>query len=324
MKYPKVSFILPIYNVEQYLDECIKSIISQEYDNKEIILVDDGSTDKSGEICDRYSTEYSYINTVHIPNGGLSNARNTGLKYANGDYVLFVDSDDYIEGDVLTSIVSTAVSYNADVVFLEAQKVFSDGRVLALGDGITSQINGLPKDEVLGIMSECSKYCASACTKLIKKEIFDIPEMLFESGIYSEDVDWTFKLIKNAKTFAYCPDMYYNYRQGRADSITHTNADKRLADLYNILKKWYDQSSNLSGNLKHYVLSNVAYEYTMVMYLYDLCGKVAKNEYKSKIKSNLHILKYRTEKKYKLIYTLSKIFGIDLVSKLLLCYLKFR
>ena len=86
-KKPKLSIIAAVYNLEKYLPRCLDALVNQTLEEIEILCVDDGSIDKSGEFCDRYSAEYSYINTVHIPNGGLSNARNTGLKYANGDYV---------------------------------------------------------------------------------------------------------------------------------------------------------------------------------------------------------------------------------------------
>ena len=94
---PKISFIIPVYNTERYLETCINSIINQEYYNYEIILVDDGSKDGSGEICDTFSREYANIKTIHQKNGGSSEARNTGIKNSVGEYLLFVDSDDFIE-----------------------------------------------------------------------------------------------------------------------------------------------------------------------------------------------------------------------------------
>lgn len=118
-----ISFIVPVYNVEKYLDTCITSIVDQKYKDYEIILVDDGSTDSSPKICDRYEHQHSFIKTIHKENGGLSDARNYGIKAAKGEYILFVDSDDYIAPDAVENIVNTLKSEknDIDVMFLEAK-----------------------------------------------------------------------------------------------------------------------------------------------------------------------------------------------------------
>ena len=122
-----ISVIIPVYNVEKYLRECIDSVLNQSYQNLEIILVDDGSTDSSGEICDEYEKQDIRIRVIHQKNQGLSGARNTGFQNANGEYVYFLDSDDWIVPEAIKCLVKRAEEESADVVFFEAFS-FEDGK----------------------------------------------------------------------------------------------------------------------------------------------------------------------------------------------------
>lgn len=320
-----VSFIVPVYNVEDYLRECIDSIVSQIEDNAEIILVDDGSKDSSGLICDEYKDKYDYVRVIHQQNAGLSGARNAGIQMACGEYVLFVDSDDYIEPGVLTSILEYAKKYESDVMFLEAQKVFPDGSKSVLGDGITQEgVNGKTKDEVLAFLATCPKYAASACTKLIKKSIFNDDTLLFQKGLLSEDIDWTFKLINCADSFSYCPKMYYNYRQSREGSITSSNASKRVEDLCNIIEKWNNFAGEKTGVEKTFILSQLAYEYPILLYLYSKLSSKEKQALKKRICSLKRLLKCRGGLKYSITSFLCNVLGIGFTSKLIGLYMKIR
>lgn len=115
MSSPLISVIVPVYNCEKYIDDCIQSIITQSYSPLEIILINDGSTDESALICDKYSSEYSYIETIHKLNGGVSTARNVGLENANGEYVMFVDGDDMLESNAIETLLTTLKSTKADI-----------------------------------------------------------------------------------------------------------------------------------------------------------------------------------------------------------------
>lgn len=121
-----ISIIVPVYNVEKYLKECIDSVISQTYKNLEIILVDDGSTDKSGEICDEYSKKDSRIKVIHKENGGLSDARNVALDIAKGEYIGFVDSDDYVEKDMFETLYKLAEEHNTEISSISFYKTLEN------------------------------------------------------------------------------------------------------------------------------------------------------------------------------------------------------
>lgn len=326
MKNPKVSIIIPVYNVEKYLEECVESILTQDYENKEIVLVNDGSTDSSPSLCDKFAEENECVKVVHKENCGLSMARNTGIEHATGDYILFVDSDDFVESNSLDKIMETAIENDADVVFLEAQKVFSDGAKQPLGDGINKTcVNGKSKIEVLRHLSQCNKYPAAAWSKLIKKNLFDENhDLLFEKGLLSEDLDWAFKLILSAKTFGCCDVMYYNYRQGRTDSITNSLKLKNLTDVVYIMKKWIDLSKGFDEVGKKFVLSELAYEYPIVTYIYASVKDEGKKSYLKELKDMSWLLNYREGKKYKIVKLFISILGVQITGKVLRRYLILR
>ena len=127
-----ISIIIPVYNVSKYLDKCVKSILLQTYSNLEIILVNDGSTDGSGVLCDELKKTDKRICVIHKPNGGLSDARNAGLDIATGDYIGFVDSDDYVEPDMFQILLENAMKYDADVSGCRYAEVYEDGNRIAI------------------------------------------------------------------------------------------------------------------------------------------------------------------------------------------------
>lgn len=125
----KISVIVPVYNVEKYLSQCLDSIIHQTYKNLEIILVDDGSTDSSGLICDNYSQKDKRIKIIHKCQGGLSDARNAGLKIATGEYISFIDSDDFIDKNMYSILINNTQKYNSDIVWFNYYNYYSKGYV---------------------------------------------------------------------------------------------------------------------------------------------------------------------------------------------------
>ena len=132
---PKISIIIPVYNVEPYLRRCIDSVLEQTMQDYEIVVVNDGSTDNSGSICDQYANQYDQIRVIHKQNGGLSDARNTGIKAATGDYILFLDSDDYLDTDALEKLW-TGVNKNVDIIIGGYKKIYQDYMLLFQCDGI--------------------------------------------------------------------------------------------------------------------------------------------------------------------------------------------
>lgn len=224
-KTPDISVIIPVYNTADYLAECLSSVAEQSFDNYEIILVNDGSTDKSQTIIDDYVYRYSdRIRAFTIPNGGLGNARNYGIGKARGKYLAFVDSDDFIHKDMLKKMYEAAQQHTADCVMSD-YIAFWDG-----GKQEYVRSVELPNAGRLDIMKYSAKYgTVNACTKLVARELFDV--VRFPAGFY-EDLATTPILLSWAKNVCYLHEGLYFYRQ-RPGSITSIKSgDKRLLDCY--------------------------------------------------------------------------------------------
>lgn len=313
-----ISFVIPVYNVEKYLSDCLESILNQDCRDYEILLVDDGSTDSSGNICEEYAGKYSNISVIHQKNGGLSEARNTGIKNAKGKYILFVDSDDYIGKGSLKEIVSYCdeLGKDIDVMFLEAYKVFPDYTVEPLGDGyVECKINGKSKQEVMQHLCSLPKYPGSACTKLVRRDLIIQNSIYFESGLLSEDLDWTIRLLKSAKKFGYCPVKYYFYRQCRFGSITNSVSKKNVSDLLYILEKWSDK--NQTRPYQNEINAFMAYEYMVTLYNYGALKKESKKELEDRIKRIRWIIYKGKTRKTKIIAFLIRLLGVNMTAYLL-------
>ena len=204
-KDPLVSVIVPAYNVARYVEKCINSLTEQTYRKLEIIVVDDGATDNSGEICDELAKHDKRITVYHKMNGGLSRARNFGIKKATGKYICLVDSDDYVEKDFVRKLVYKAEIKNADIVVCSYNEKFLLARMMT---GEDAAIRLLTKQENVDIV---------AWNKMYRRELFD--KIQYPEGENYEDTLTTYKLYAEAKNVAYIGDSLYEYVE-RDDSIT--------------------------------------------------------------------------------------------------------
>ena len=219
MEKPRFSIIVPVYNVKEYLKECMESLISQTFLNYEIILIDDGSTDGSSDLCDLYKGKKTHV--IHQHNNGLSAARNEGIKNASGDYLLFVDSDDYISINALEKFSDVLEIYPVDILYARAYRLFTDGRVKPKKEVFFETkvpINGIKYYEEavkMGAMSACAPF--SIC----KREWFIKNNLFFESGILHEDELWAPRAFYMANSVLGLNDFFY-YHRIREGSITQT------------------------------------------------------------------------------------------------------
>lgn len=209
---PLVSVIIPVYKVEAYLDRCVSSVLNQTYKNIEIILVDDGSPDNCGVMCDNYQDKDNRIKVVHKVNGGLSSARNAGISIAKGDYLSFVDSDDWISLDMIEHMVSCAYNNKADIV--SVSYILTDNENQQVPNN--QDISVYNREEALeyfldvGMKSRVSDY--PVCIKLIKKSLFNGVE--FPVGTLYEDYTTNIQLIKKVNTYVKSSKICYFYFQG--------------------------------------------------------------------------------------------------------------
>jgi len=216
-----VSIVIPVYNVEQYLNECVDSVIQQTYKNIEIILVDDASPDNCPRICDEYVEKDSRIRVIHKPNGGLSDARNAGLAIAKGEYIYFLDSDDYIEADAIEALIKETAHYSADVVFFDAS-VFSDTQIsnylvdFYMRRGLYA--NPLKGIDMLEQLLRYNEYRSAVPLLFIRRDILIKNNLSFYKGILYEDELFTFMLFLQSKVVVHLAEPLYN-RRVRENSI---------------------------------------------------------------------------------------------------------
>lgn len=228
-----ISVIVPVYNVELYLKDCVESLLNQTYKNLEIILVDDGSTDNSGVMCDEYGNKSGVIRVIHQRNGGLSNARNTGLKAAKGHYVCFVDSDDYVNESYLQILYSSVEENHCPIAECGVLK-FNDGEDLVLAE--TSQKPHLYSSKEWLTESGVGDFlnCA-AWNKIYERALFD--DIQFPDGRVYEDEATTYKLVYKANRVYRCYQKLYYYRVRSNSIITSNITEKKLNDSISCLQE---------------------------------------------------------------------------------------
>ena len=189
-----ITVVVPIYKVEKYLEKCIDSIIKQTYENLEIILVDDGSPDKCPQICDEYAKKDSRIKVIHKKNGGLSDARNAGIDIAKGEYITFVDSDDYIEKDYVEVLYDSIKENDSDMAIGSHKVIYENGTILNKETGEKSVLDA---KTVLERILYDENIDLSAWAKLYKTELFE--EIRYPKGRVFEDAATTYKLVDKSK-----------------------------------------------------------------------------------------------------------------------------
>ena len=231
-----VSIIVPVYNVEKYVSKCAVSLINQTYKNTEIIFVDDGSTDESGKICDDFAERYSFIKVLHQKNGGLSDARNKGMRASSGDYVVFVDSDDYVSCKFIEILVAGFKSEEVDISCCAYVKFVDDGEPVKSNAAIKCRtLTG----------EEAMKFCYSregrtidvvAWNKLYRKSLFIKNDIEYPKGKYFEDLYTTFKLFYYARRVSINSEELYYYRQREGSIMASSMTVKKYEDMLEALK----------------------------------------------------------------------------------------
>lgn len=323
----KISVIIPVYNVEQYISECVNSVLNQTYKNLEVILVDDGSPDSCPQICDKYANEDDRVKVVHKKNGGLSSARNAGMKVMSGDYVIFLDSDDFWnDKNFICDVIQTKIKdkfpditifgyamYNQDT---KETKNYLDFSVPFSGDDKAQQVKSLIDNNM---------YQSSSCNKIMKIKLFRDNDLTFNEGVFSEDIDFSARLLICAESFAVYEKTIYMYRQN-TDSITHKIKEKNVLDLCDNIKKIIAFSQAIK-DMPYYdsYMNYCAYQYITFL---NIITKVNKEKFMPKYKQDMKeycwLLKYDVNSKVKMINKFYKLFGYSGMLKILAVYLKLR
>ena len=224
-----ISIIVPAYNVKKYICRCLNSIISQTYKNLEIIVVDDGSIDESGKICDEFARKDKRIKVIHKENGGLSDARNIGIDESSGEYLAFVDSDDYIRNDYIEVLLDAITKKDADIAICNYIKIPENKKYVKIRNK-TEKLICYNSNQMLRNWHGKYKHIETvAWNKLYRAFLFKEKEIKYPVGYYNEDVQTTHLLVKNSKKIVITNQILYYYVQ-RKDSIMGTITRKKVDD----------------------------------------------------------------------------------------------
>ncbi|MBQ4104836.1 MAG: glycosyltransferase family 2 protein [Clostridia bacterium] len=284
-----VSIVVPVYNVEKYLDRCIKSIINQTYENLEIILVDDGSTDSSPRMCDSYAEKDNRIKVLHKENAGAGLARNSGLELATGRYIFFFDSDDYVDTTTVEKCVNTAKSKKADVVMFGRCNVYDDGTVKEdklpesdiefVGESVKNQLlPGLFTYElgfgisVWGKMFDLNIIRSSGISYMSEREVFS------EDAVFILDV-----FSKVRKVSVLCENLYYYYKNDNSYSRTYKSNHQPLCDEFLSVCTEHAEQFNYPQKVVNYIKSRY-HTYSLVGMKQLVASDLPKNEKKCELR----------------------------------------
>lgn len=233
---PLLSVIIPVYNVEKYLKRCLESILVQSWNDYEIILVDDGSTDSSPLICDSYAEKYAMIRVIHKENKGLSDTRNRGIEQAFGEYVYFPDSDDWLEpntfselSDVIEELTYDIISFNREFVTSEEDEVISEKSRIQKLSGKQALLEMLQQGDITGFAND----------KIYRKKLFLDNDIEFPVGKYYEDLGTNYKLFLKATKVYVTNQKYYHYLITNPDSITQSWNEQKLQDMFGFYREIY-------------------------------------------------------------------------------------
>ncbi len=250
-----ISVIVPVYNVEKYLERCIDSILKQTYSDLEILLIDDGSSDNSGKICDEYAKKDNRIKVIHKKNGGISDVRNVGIENAKGDYIGFVDSDDYIADDMFETLYKLSNENNADISIVSFYEMYN-GRLIGVRDDKT--LTKMDKQEALKELLIDTNIQSYMWNKLFKKELFD--NLRFPLGKNFEDIATVLLIFERANKVVLLQEPKYYYLR-RDDSIVGHRTNKTYLDYLEVV---YDKYLYLKDKYPKIEVYN-AYNYVINM-----------------------------------------------------------
>ena len=320
----KFSVIMPVFNVEKYIRKSVDSVLNQTYQNIEVLLVDDGSTDNCPKICDDYAELDSRVRVIHKKNGGLSDARNFGIDAASGDYVVFLDSDDYWSSDTALEKAARKLEMEkSDVMLFFFKYLFEDenNRITEYNSEFEKiEINMESKKTQLTELIKNNIYISSAWAKIIKRQLFKDNDLYFVKGVYSEDIEWSARLMMYASSFSVLNESFYIYIQ-RGTSIAHSLRRKNIVDAKNNVMKALAMADSIDEELKEAFMNYISYQYITVLNVSCVCKDDIRDEIRD-MKNYTYLLDYHWNPKVKKIYTFNKIFGFNMMMKLLSFYIR--
>lgn len=304
------SVIVPVYNVEKYLEVCVQSILNQSFHDYELILIDDGSSDSSGNICDEYAKNNERIKVIHQDNGGLSCARNTGIKAAAGDYLIFIDSDDWIDSNALEAFDRIIVEKQPEVIETKLVEEYEDKTVVRDQKYTDYLSEEYTRERALNWILYETEDTWPAPKRICDRQFILDHNLLFAEGRLQEDIDWTTRLCCCAESFAGYDQPWYHYRMKREGSISNSIHAKYITDVIEMAaidRNLCDANDVFTTKAFNAMMCSVY----IAINLYKYCNEEDKRIVSSCIKKNRWIFDYTPTMKYKLFAFGVKHLGVD-------------
>lgn len=267
-----ISVVIPVYNVDKYLRQCLDSVIGQTYGNLEILVVDDGSTDKSAIICDEYAAKDNRIRVFHTANHGLSAARNYALDKAAGDYIAFLDSDDWLEPDAYTILLREALNTGADIVHFRFYQEFVNSTRKSVGSENRFVVEG---NELLRALLLEKKVSDDVWDKFYKASLFKT--VRYPEGRIFEDKATTYRLVRKSKKLVYLPDCLIHYRN-RNNSLSNIHSMKSLVDYWLAYRERFEILGPVSQEYFQITLAEAVSAISRMWRWFDGCSEEDKRK----------------------------------------------
>lgn len=311
---PKVSVVVPIYNVEDYLKQCVTSILQQTHRNIEVILVDDGSTDASPSIVDSFASADRRVKAVHQPNAGSGSARNTGIAAASGEWIFFVDADDFWEGSDCIERCLLAVEGQpaADVLIFDALLYYENPERLEFRDTRwdPDAVGGISNQAMLRYMIEHNDVRPSACTKMVRRTFLLDHDLLFKQGLKTDDIEWFLRFICAPGRYSYLPLDFYRYRQNRLGSTTHSIGRRNVCDLMASLEPLAEVGREPRNRFEADLLAYGCYIYTMALAFLPRLTKTERSEVWSALQEWAFLLRFGQYRSNRAVRSVSRVVGV--------------
>lgn len=321
---PKLSVIIPIYKVENYLERCVNSVLRQDYRNIEVILVDDGSPDRCPQICDEFARKDDRVIVIHKKNGGLSSARNAGINVSAGKYITFLDSDDQWREGMLSEIMDDVIESSVDMFTFGSLSLYPDGTLMTrnygnIGCGNYHLYNRI---ELYQYLLDIGDLREQAATHIMKSCFVKSYNLLFQDGIISEDIEWMFRVLRVIDKVAVSNKGFLIYTEQRPGSITNSVSSKSVKDLLGIIQSSVDfYNQNPEIDVRQYELANCAYLWSIVLAYSTFLPYKTREKFIPDIKNLSKCLPLDLHPKSKLAAKLYKFLGYHITSGILGIYL---
>lgn len=324
------SIIVPVYKVENYLPTCVEHLMAQKFSGFEVILVDDGSPDRCPQLCDEYAGSEERVRVVHKPNGGSSSARNAGLAHAEGEYVIFLDSDDYWEGeDCLDSLFSALPQSGppADVVLFGCKDYnCKTGQMSVVRDGYDlALLASAGRDQALRYLFSSGLFPGAAWIVAVRRELLLRHSITFQEGIKGEDYDWLLNVFVHAEVFRAVNYPFYIYLKYRTDSITGKPDLSSIQGLLFTVDKWEKRMRQREfASIRDGVTAYLAYILATAFVTMSRMGRDDRAQAVRLVKPYSHILRRGTDRKSKMVSRMLRLLGSRITIQLCGAYYKNR